>query len=357
MKNILSTLLLFSILLNGLTAQELIQKIYGEQGSNEDRGECIIATFDGGSLVAGKAINPATQHFDAFLLKLDTNGDKIWYKTFESNRNTIVKSVVQLLDGGFVFCGEEENEANKGTGGFVWKVDTNGDIQWKHSIDNAQNEGFTQVIRLKNGSCFVAGYQNATDISYLYDSKLFWKQINENGQIELDTTFQFEGNPKPRSMVEAPDGSIRMFVSSEINYTNYILTFFLQPNIPTTINSLLLNTDFLDENAYNSSLLLADSTGTFLFTISKNSSFKITRYSQGFFPQYFFPSVQTTGEEVYTAQFIHKDTIFVKVFSPINDTITSVFNFYLNIPQTATTLHSSYTIPLKTRRFLFIVDE
>jgi hypothetical protein len=122
MKNLLSIVFIFSFLINNLNAQELIQKVYGEHGSNEDRGECIITTSDGGSLVAGRAINPNTQFFDAFLLKLDANGEKMWYKTFESTKNTTATEVIQSSDEGFIFCGTVENVDNNGTGAAVYNT-------------------------------------------------------------------------------------------------------------------------------------------------------------------------------------------------------------------------------------------
>jgi hypothetical protein len=346
MKNIL-ILLLFSFLIKNLSAQEFIQKVYGEQGSNEDRGECIITTSDGGSLVAGKAINPTTQYFDAFLLKLDANGEKMWYKTFESTKNTEAKNVVQSNDGGYIFCGTEENFTNNGTAATIWKVDKDGQFLWKKNIDESPNEGFVQLVKLLNGDYLVAGYREATNLSNRFDSKILWLKFDDIGQILLEDEYILAGNAKPVKVIEASDTSLRMFISTKDSYQNYVLNISTIPALKTIF---AVNSGFLDEQTLSVELLVDDAGKTYTFFLSKISGLTITQYDSQFYTQnYYIPFIKYGSTGVLTAEFINKDSIFVTVFGHTNEQTTDITTFYIDINLTYPLLKSNITVPLNTK--------
>ena len=67
--------------------------------------------------------------YDVLLLKLDSNGDEQWSKTFGSNdQSEIGRSVQQTTDNGYVFTGQYNNS-------HIWlvKTDENGNELWSHS--------------------------------------------------------------------------------------------------------------------------------------------------------------------------------------------------------------------------------
>jgi Secretion system C-terminal sorting domain len=168
-----------------LISQDIIQKTHGKFDSNEDRGESIIITNDGGSLITGKAINPTTQYFDAFLLKLDAQGQKQWYKTFESAKNTKTNEVIEAIGGGYVFCGTEENDASQGTSATVWKTNEQGNLLWKYVLDSIPDEGFTALTLLSNGNYLVAGYRDGIKlVDTCMNSYMVFCQINDAGVLQ-----------------------------------------------------------------------------------------------------------------------------------------------------------------------------
>jgi hypothetical protein len=212
-------ILLLCLISTGLSAQQFIQKVYGQQGSNEDRGESIITTSDGGSLVVGKAINPTTQFFDAFLLKLDANGQKEWYKTFESAGNTFASQVVESPEGGYVFCGTANFEQQKSTAAVIWKTDKNGEILWRHIVDTPIEEGFNSIILRKNGDYLVSGYEY-TDVGQV---QIKWLQISETGLASWNGHYLLNGNYQPIKLAEAPNGSIKILLYDKKGNIQFLL--------------------------------------------------------------------------------------------------------------------------------------
>jgi hypothetical protein len=355
MKNLFCTLLILSFLIKGLTAQELLQKVYGEHGSNEDRGECIIATADGGSLVAGKAINPTTQFFDAFLLKLDANGEKMWYKTFESARNTEATNAIESNDGGFIFCGIAENSINKGTAATIWKVDKDGVFQWKHTVDEAPNEGFLQLVKLMNGNYLVAGYREATNLIDKSDSKIIWKRFDDTGQILLEDEHILAGNAKPIKAIEAPDASLRLFLAIKESYQNYVLNVSTTPSVR---NIFAVNSGFLDEQTLSVELLADNAGKTYTFFLSKLSGLIITQYdSLNYTQNYYIPFLAFGATGTLTAEFIDKYSIYVTIFTHSNDQTTEIISFYIDLIQGQTILKSSFAIPLQSNNIRAIAPQ
>jgi hypothetical protein len=349
MKNILSIVLIFSFLIKGLTAQELIQKVYGEHGSNEDRGECIIATADGGSLVAGKAINPTTQYFDAFLMKLDENGEKMWYKTYSGYKNTVTIKVVQTPDGGFFFCGTEENNDNNGTAAVLWKVDKDGNLLLRKNSDLAPDEGYTQIISLSNRQFLFIGYRKATEKISKSDSKIILYQVDENGAIIREKEHIIKGNATPLEAIEAPDGSIMVFVEIENSFTNYLVTINLETN---QYSREQLNGASYDKKMKSVKILANHPDYIFVFLEVNGGNLTLFKINRIINPNSYYISYHSLsfGEGNYSVEFSNFDSILIKHFSNFSKVSSKLTHRYFDIiSDTFTVPHIDISLPINLK--------
>lgn len=94
--------------------KELSLGDYGE-------GRSVIATADGGILVAGELDN------DACLVKADATGNLLWAKTYGMAGYDVAYAVQQTLDGGFVVSGFQDNRT------WLLRTDAAGDTLWQHT--------------------------------------------------------------------------------------------------------------------------------------------------------------------------------------------------------------------------------
>jgi hypothetical protein len=340
MKNLFSTLFIFSFLIKGLTAQELIQKVYGELGSNEDRGECIIATADGGSLVAGKAINPTTQFFDAFLLKLDANGEKMWYKTFESAKNSVANEVVQSPDGGFIFCGTFENDDNYGTAAAIKKVNADGNLVWEKNKDGLPNEGFTCIIRLLNGNYLASGFQDKYSSETINSpSKFTWVEISENGEIIKANDFEISSNCKPIKILESDNQIFRFLVKNQ----NYTVLYFLENNL--VVDRTGVQYYNVSEKSKNFQMYAHKSGTTFIAFLCKNNDFISHVY---LYTGNGYSLISNTGNQgVMLTDMLNDSLLQLKIFAHSNEygTVISTYIYNLmspNIYDTGTTEYNTF---------------
>ena len=84
----------------------LWQKAFG--GISEDDGFSIQQTADGGYIIAGLTKSFGAGEDDVYIIKTDSQGNKIWEKTFGRSWVDRGWSVQQTADGGFIIAGEKD---------------------------------------------------------------------------------------------------------------------------------------------------------------------------------------------------------------------------------------------------------
>ena len=102
---------------------------YSYGGDQEDGVVTGQRTSDGGYILIGYTASFGLGYMDAWLLKLDADGDTLWTRTFGSGGYDSGRSVIQTPDGGyFVLC--NINYGFNDTGLTLIKTDINGDTLW-----------------------------------------------------------------------------------------------------------------------------------------------------------------------------------------------------------------------------------
>ncbi|MEN6590344.1 MAG: hypothetical protein ABFC76_03245 [Fervidobacterium sp.] len=81
----------------------LSQKRFG--GTGEDKGKWIQQTNDGGYIIAGSTNSFGAGGNDVYIVKLNSDGDYEWDKTYGGTGNDEANGVVQTDDGNYVFAG------------------------------------------------------------------------------------------------------------------------------------------------------------------------------------------------------------------------------------------------------------
>ena len=123
------------------------QKTYG--GTNSDWAYSIQQTSDGGYILAGMTDSFGAGHYDAWVLKLDGNGNVQWEKTYGGTNDDYAYSIQQTSDGGYIVVGGAGS-----VGAWVLKLDGNGNVVWQKSYEGYI---FISVKRTSGGGYIVAG--------------------------------------------------------------------------------------------------------------------------------------------------------------------------------------------------------
>jgi hypothetical protein len=159
------------------------EKTYG--GTQYDLGYSIIQTSKGDYLIAGSTMSFGNQNgdHDIWLIKIDSNGDKLWDKTFGGMGADIGHSVIQDSDGGYVISGSISTNA------WLIKTDDNGNKLWDKTFGSQEAvDSGNSVIRASDGSYVITGYAYSygTGQSDIWLTKVV-------GDAQVNKTFGLDG--------------------------------------------------------------------------------------------------------------------------------------------------------------------
>ena len=132
------------------------QKTYG--GGDHDGASSIQQTTDGGYIVAGRTKSFGVGNEDAWVLKLDADGNIQWQKAYGDNDSVDALSIKQTTDGGYIVAGDILSfpsgiEVN--VDAWVLKLDINGNIQWQKTYRGIGNA--FSIQQTTDGGYIVAG--------------------------------------------------------------------------------------------------------------------------------------------------------------------------------------------------------
>lgn len=203
------------------------QKTYG--GSNDDRGNEIIQTLDGGFAILGYSFsddndvstNAGLQ--DYWLVKLDQNGNISWEKSFGYDGADSGISLIQTNDQGYLVTGildvtasggqgNTSRDSSRHAGGDYWalKLNINGVIEWSRYFGGNFTDTPQAVLETNSGDFIIAGSSdsNDTDISSNIGTYDFWViKISPTGDLIWEKSFGGNQIDEARAIVASNDGS------------------------------------------------------------------------------------------------------------------------------------------------------
>ncbi len=100
-------------------------KVYGAD-SISATGFSIQITNDTGYIIAGKTQSFGTGTWDVCLIKTDSSGDTLWTKSFGGINHDGSSSVQQTTDGGYIVAGNTNSFGSGNSDAYLIKVDVNG---------------------------------------------------------------------------------------------------------------------------------------------------------------------------------------------------------------------------------------
>jgi hypothetical protein len=130
-------------------------RTYG--GTGFDRGTGVTVTSDGRYAVSGRTASFGAGDSDAYLVMVDTDGDTLGTRTYRGSQLDVAFSVVETQDSGFVLCGAT---ASSGAGGYDYylvKTDSQGDLEWTRTYGGPGADWGHAAIPTNDGGYIVVG--------------------------------------------------------------------------------------------------------------------------------------------------------------------------------------------------------
>jgi hypothetical protein len=210
-------------------------------GSSNDNLKTIIATSDGGFLLGGSSVSSISGEkseinkgkSDYWVVKINSNGQKIWDRTYGGNDEDILNDLVPTSDGGFLLVGEsssnisgDKSENSKGMQDYwVIKINSNGQKVWDKTYGGSQTDICTKIILTTDGNFLLGGYSfwkasgDKSEDGRGYSD--YWVlKINNSGQKIWDRTFGGSEMDELRTMSATTDGGFVIAGSSSSGIAN-----------------------------------------------------------------------------------------------------------------------------------------
>ncbi|SEC18146.1 hypothetical protein SAMN04489761_2310 [Tenacibaculum sp. MAR_2009_124] len=211
-------------------------KTYG--GSDDDRGDKIISTSDGGFAVIGYSessdidVSENAGDKDFWILKLDSNGNITWKKTLGYLGKDFGTAIIETSDGGFLASGELDVTASGGegntssrpfhAGGDFWAIKLNysGTVVWSRYYGGTFTETPSGIVETQNGNFIIAGTSDSADVDVLnnkgtYD---FWViKINSTGDLIWNKNFGGSEIDEAKAIVKTSNNNFLILGNSRSN--------------------------------------------------------------------------------------------------------------------------------------------
>ncbi len=197
-------------------------------GTGIDYLKSITTTTDGGALLLGYTSsnisgNKNTSSYgngDLWVIKINSQGAKVWEKTYGGNGYDEPGMVKTFTDGSILVTGLSQSFAsgNKTSGnngsydGWVLKLNSTGDKVWERNYGGVGNETVRSTSILNDGSILIGGVTGTTTSGQIsLDSDIWLVKLNTNGNIIWESRLGGTGNESLQAFIVNNENNI--FVS------------------------------------------------------------------------------------------------------------------------------------------------
>jgi hypothetical protein len=193
----------------------LWEKSYGGEGL--EIGESIIRASDGTLVIAGHASSLDEGGTDAYLIKVDVEGNDLWSARFGGPLDERASTVLETTDQGYLLVGTVVDPADAvsdpgaaGYGGFdgrssvyLARTDSDGNELWSRVHDNGANLLARSAVRMPDGDAIILA-----TITYFPDADddLYLLRVDENGDEVWTRTWK-DGRASGFDLIRTSDGN------------------------------------------------------------------------------------------------------------------------------------------------------
>lgn len=199
-------------------------------GSSTEAGNSIQQTNDNGFIIVGYTISNDGDvsglhgHYDAWVVKLDQNGNIEWQRCYGGSSFDEVHSILQTNDEGYIMSGSSASNDGDVSGNngehdaWVVKIDQTGAIEWQNCYGGSGSDGMYQIVQTNDNGFIMTGVSNSIDgdVSGNQGEYDIWlMKIDQDGNMDWQKCFGGSGEEFGRAIQQTNDGGYVF-----IGYTN-----------------------------------------------------------------------------------------------------------------------------------------
>ena len=149
------------------------EKSFG--GSEIDEARGIVSTDDGSHIIVGDTrsneqdVSLNNGAADLWMIKISDDGDLIWNRSIGGSNFDVSRSINKTSDNGFIIAGSSRSSdgdvaRNQGQNdAWIVKIDTNGQLLWETTVGGSNIDFAYDAVQLANGNIIAVGETSSSD--------------------------------------------------------------------------------------------------------------------------------------------------------------------------------------------------
>lgn len=175
----------------------------------------MIASDDGGIVIVGGGDSFSEEYsyeYDAFIVKMSSDGNVIWAKLWDSGGNDILLSVDKLNNGNYVAVGSTNGYGEGSSDVLIVSFDNSGNLDWDITWGGTDYESdAASIIATSDGGFVVSGQTEGFGTEY---NNIFIAKFNSAGVLSWDKVWSGDEEAHFGGVAQASSGNY--YINGEI---------------------------------------------------------------------------------------------------------------------------------------------
>ncbi len=162
--------------------QEQWNRTFG--GRKDDFCETILQTSDGGYILLGNTKSYGAGKYDIWLIKIDSEGIEQWSRLFGGRKDDFCETILQTSDGGYIILGNTKSFGNGKSDVWLIKLDCDGEELWNSALGSEENMWGEGIIQTSDNGFIIVG-----EIKLYNDIDVLLIKTDSSGEEQWNSKF------------------------------------------------------------------------------------------------------------------------------------------------------------------------
>jgi len=173
-------------------------------GRSYDEARSVVATADGGFMVAGRATGTSSSNTDMSVMRLDRDGNRKWEKSFGADETEEANDIIATEDGNFLVVGHSDSYGGGPGLKDMWavKIDPEGNTIWKQQFGSNTTIDEAKAATQAHGGGYILVGSSFEETSL----NLLVVKVSESGEMQWKKSFGGDASEEGNAIVKTDDG-------------------------------------------------------------------------------------------------------------------------------------------------------